>query len=85
MAAGRPIIALDCDFNRELLDVNGFYYDRDMQSLYGQISYIIDHPSEAEEKARATLERVKIFYNWDIVAGQYEALFNSIINISSMK
>lgn len=85
MAAGRPIIALDCVFNRELLDVNGFYYKREEQSLFDQISYVLDHDSEAEEKARSTLERVKKHYNWDLVASQYEGLFNSITSISAMK
>jgi glycosyltransferase involved in cell wall biosynthesis len=79
MASGRPVVAVDCVFNREVLDGQGFFYNRDVQSLREQMRYIMNHVPEAEKMAHGALERVKMNYNWDLVASKYEELFKSIL------
>jgi glycosyltransferase involved in cell wall biosynthesis len=80
MAAGRPVIARDCIFNREVLDGNGFFYDRNSASLVKAMNYVLQHISEAEKMARFALKRIKNVYRWDLITDQYEALFKSIIS-----
>lgn len=79
MATGRPVIALDCIFNREVLDTTGFFYQKTVQSLSEKIFYLEAHYKEAEEKALMALERVKEKYNWELVSDQYESLFQIIL------
>jgi len=79
MAAGRPVIARDCIFNREVLDNNGYFYDKSIESLSDRMDFVSAHVQEAEKKAASALQRVKRTYNWDIVASQYEVLFASIV------
>jgi len=79
MASGRPVIALDCVFNRETLNNHGFFYTSDLQSLIDQMHYVIHHPLEAEEKAKYALARSEKSYNWNYIADQYEKLFTIII------
>lgn len=79
MAAGRPVIALDCMFNREVLDTCGFFFARDTNSLRSQMQYVAEHRTDAEQKAKAAFERMKHLYNWDLVTNQYESLFCTIV------
>lgn len=80
MAAGRPVIALDCIFNREVLGTDGFYYERSLKSLADQMRFVIENRSIAEEKSVAAVERIKEKYNWELITDQYEELFKSIVN-----
>jgi glycosyltransferase involved in cell wall biosynthesis len=75
MAAGRPVVALDCIFNRETLDNKGFFFKRDPQNLFERLKYIIDHEKEADELAGKALERIKTVYNWELISDQYEEMF----------
>jgi glycosyltransferase involved in cell wall biosynthesis len=75
MAAGRPVIARDCVFNREVLSTFGYYYEKSEISLKTNIQHIIENFSEAEEKAECALQRVKQYYNWEVVVAQYENFF----------
>jgi glycosyltransferase involved in cell wall biosynthesis len=80
MAAGRPVIALDCIFNRETLGENGFFYKRNEHDLSNKICYIFEHSQVAEGKAQKAIEIIRLKYNWDLITNQYESLFMKITN-----
>ena len=79
MAAGRPIVSRDCIFNREVLEDNGYFYERNANSLCEQIKLIEEDYSGAEKKATLALEKVKKVYTWESVTDQYEKMFNSLL------
>jgi glycosyltransferase involved in cell wall biosynthesis len=80
MAVGRPVLALDCIFNRETLSEHGYFFKRNMLDLLRQIQFIIEHSEEADKKAGKALEKVKEKYNWDLITNQYEGFFQYILN-----
>jgi glycosyltransferase involved in cell wall biosynthesis len=78
MAAGRPVLAIDCIFNRETLENGGYFFDRNELDLSAKMKKIIENIDEASEKAVYASKRVASFYNWDIVTDQYNDLFEKI-------
>jgi glycosyltransferase involved in cell wall biosynthesis len=74
MAAGRPVIARDCVFNREVLAEHGYYYDGTEADLAAKMAHVETHTSQALSKAASALERVQTVYTWDRVADRYEEL-----------
>jgi glycosyltransferase involved in cell wall biosynthesis/UDP-N-acetylglucosamine transferase subunit ALG13 len=79
MAAGRPVIARDCVFNREVLEEFGYYYERNISSLCGNMQYVQKNKQEVEGKALKALGKVKSVFTWDKIADQYLTLFKTII------
>lgn len=84
MAAGRPIIAIDCRFNRDTLNGHGYFFERNVENLCNQISYILQNQDEAEEKALNALNLIKTVYTWNKVTNEYEKLFLNIVNETSL-
>lgn len=75
MGAGRPVLALETDFNREALREAGLYFDKRVDSLVEGLR-AIESMGEAERselgrRARGIVERD---YAWDGIAGRYGAL-----------
>jgi glycosyltransferase involved in cell wall biosynthesis len=85
MAAGRPVISLNCQFNRDTLGGHGYFYEKNIESLGEQIQYVFNNNEEAEKKAQTALERIKTVYTWEKVTNAYEELFTSITVNSSEK
>jgi glycosyltransferase involved in cell wall biosynthesis len=85
MAAGRPVIALDCSFNREVLGENGYFYFYSKKSLIEQILSILEAPGIAGKKAAGAIARVRDHYSWDKIADQYEVFFKNLFQISDSK
>ncbi len=79
MAAGRPVLALDCIFNREVLGDGGYYFSRAPRSIFGELKSVVDNISKAELKAAEAVERIRRFYNWELIAEQYEKLFSKLV------
>ncbi len=80
MASGRPVIALDCIFNREVLSSYGYFYSPEEKSLLEQLNEVINNPVKAQRKTRGALERIKLKYDWDLVANQYEEMLTEIVD-----
>jgi glycosyltransferase involved in cell wall biosynthesis len=80
MAAGRPIIAYDCIFNKITLDGNAYFYNGNANSLYTQLTHIFNGGKKGEIYAQKALEQVKSKYSWTTVTKKYEVLFNKILN-----
>lgn len=80
MAAGRPVIALNCRFNRNTLNGYGYFYERNKESLSSQITYLLKNQEEGEQFAKDALERVQTAYSWDKITEEYEDLFHKIVS-----
>lgn len=75
MAAGRPVIALDCVFNREVLDNNGYFFNANIEGLTKSFKDFLKDRDNAEKFALKCVDRIKTVYTWEKVADQYEQLF----------
>jgi glycosyltransferase involved in cell wall biosynthesis len=80
MAAGRPIIARDCVFNREVLGEFGYFYERNVKSLSTNMCNLVQNLNIAELLAKKALERVRNYYNWNRITDLYENQFFKIID-----
>ena len=75
MAAGRPIAAIDCVFNRETMNNNGYFFDRSVSSLARIIQIINNDNLDAKQYAANNLKRIESHYNWERITNLYENLF----------
>ncbi len=75
MASGAPVIAIDVPFSREVLADAGLYFKKDINSLTDAMGYALDNPERLKEHSAMALERIREYYSWDKIAGEYEALF----------
>jgi len=78
MAAGRPVIARDCVFNREVLGEDGYFYERNALSLSANMRLLDSDPERAERLAARALEHVRKYYCWNRITDCYEQLFRRI-------
>ena len=79
MGAGAPVLAFDCEFNREVTDGQAlFWSDSD------DLARILDDVAEGEidemlgDFSRHGRQRVASQYQWDAVTDQYEALIQRL-------
>lgn len=79
MAAGRPVIAADCVFNREVLGDLGIFFESNDGSLASGMLRVIGDSDCANAQIESNIQRIKAKYNWDIIADKYEALFQKIV------
>lgn len=77
---GRVIISTPYSYAKEMLSQGrGLLAKfRDPESIASCIEYVLDHPEEKEKMEMRTLEKGKTM-TWQNVAGQYQALFASIL------
>lgn len=75
MGAGAPVLAFDCEFNREVTADRAFFWS-DADALARIFDVVADGEvdSELSDMADAGRERVREHYRWDSVADSYEAL-----------
>lgn len=71
---GNCILAHENPFNAEVLDGHGLLF-RDAMDLASKIQLIEDQPELAQSYRHSAPERIRTFYNWDRIVGQYEELF----------
>jgi len=79
MGAGAPVLAYDCEFNREVTADRAFFW-HDAESL----SVILDEVAEGEvdeelaEMSEAGRERIAQHYRWDAVTDDYQVLIERL-------
>jgi glycosyltransferase involved in cell wall biosynthesis len=80
MANSSAILALDTVFNREMLDNENFglYFNLNDQSLIEKISFMDENPELAAEMKSKTTERIKHYYNWDLMEKKYYKMLESL-------
>jgi glycosyltransferase involved in cell wall biosynthesis len=75
MASGCFTISIDVNFNHDVLDDCGIYFDNNEESLAEKMNWALDHEDELESYGKKAQTRIKEHYTWDKIADQYERLF----------
>ena len=74
MGAGIFILAMNVDFNREVLSKGGLYFDREETDLSKKLLWVIPNKENLTEAINFSLSRIKEYYNWDRIADEYMKL-----------
>jgi rhamnosyltransferase len=78
MLFGKPILAYDVPFHREVLQDGGIYF-RDEEDLSECIKRLENGEVDSKELAGWQARRIKEEYNWDNVAEKYNSLFMELL------
>lgn len=79
MGAGAPVLAYDCEFNREVTDNQALYWSTAQE--YTSLMNQVDHYPLSEMGA-VLQDRVATTYQWDVITDQYEALIRRMAHKS---
>jgi rhamnosyltransferase len=77
MVFGRPILANDVSFHREILEDGGLYF-RDEQELSAIINKLEGNEFDLKKMSGIQARRLNEEYNWDSVVEKYERLFEEL-------
>ena len=79
MGAGAPVLAFDCEFNREVTADRALFWSN-AEQLAEEFDDIADgeRDSELSEMSREGQNRIQKHYQWDSVTDQYEALLTNV-------
>ncbi|MGA9048756.1 MAG: DUF1972 domain-containing protein [Dehalococcoidia bacterium] len=78
MAFGRPIIAYDVPFHREILEDGGLYF-QDEDSLASIIETLESDQVDLKNIANRYAKRIAEEYNWDFITEKYNILFSQLL------
>jgi glycosyltransferase involved in cell wall biosynthesis len=80
LGCGACILYLDTGyrFNTEVVGDHGIPFPLSVEGLRRVIQDLLDNPERADHYRRIARERIGEAYNWDLVADQYESLFQSL-------
>ena len=84
MGAGAPVLAYDCEFNREVTAQRAFFWS-DAESLAGILDEVAEGEIDDELGAMSTAgrERIAQHYQWDAVTDDYQALIEELSTMRS--
>ena len=82
MGAGAPVLAFDCEFNREVTANRAFFWS-DADSLATLLDEIAEGEAEEQlaEFSQAGRQRIAEQYRWDAVADDYEAMLVRLMGL----
>ncbi len=80
MASGCFTLAVNVQFNKDVLGDCGIYYDSDENSLLEKMKWAIQNKAELDIYRRKAQQRIQEHYSWDKIADQYEQLFFDLCN-----
>lgn len=80
MAHGNCVIANGVSFNKEVVgDAGVWFRHNDVTDLKNKIQHFIDNPEETNKYRVLAVERIRKYYNWNDVVGDYENLFTNML------
>ena len=80
MASGNCVLANGVVFNQEVIDKAGLIFEPgNVEDLRNKIEYLLKHPLEVEKYRGLAVERVKKYYNWDLVSEGTEKLIHRLL------
>jgi len=81
MACSCAILALDTEFNREMLQNGkfGIFFKKELLSITSMISYCEKENIIIDKLRKKSVNGITKKYNWNYVSGQYSEVFNSLI------
>jgi len=72
---GNAVLALDVNFNSEVIKDAGILYNKSVYDLANKIQYLIDNPNIRNQLKIKAIERIKEAYTWEKITDEYERLF----------
>jgi rhamnosyltransferase len=78
LSFGRPIVAYDVPFHREVLQDGGIYF-KDEDGLAECITSLEKGKFDSKAVVEWQVRRIEEEYNWDKVAGEYDSLFRELL------
>jgi glycosyltransferase involved in cell wall biosynthesis len=85
MAAGCFTIAIDVPFSHDVLQDCGLFFEKTPESLAGKMKWALVHADTFGSYKEKSRERIRQYYSWDLVTGQYEELFMELSGKKSLK
>ena len=72
------IIARDVNFNREVLESGGIYYEKNIESLLRCLNLTFYKKINRERAIKFSINKIKRYYNWDRIALNYNKMLENI-------
>ena len=72
------IIARSVNFNHEVLEKGGIYYENDIDSLKNCFNLVYLKRVDRIKAIDFCVNKVKIYYNWDRIAQKYRELIEKL-------
>lgn len=79
MHAQACCVALDVEFNREVLAESGAFFAKDEAAIAAALAALEADPVAARRLGSAAYERARRLYRWDAVASGYANLFRALV------
>jgi glycosyltransferase involved in cell wall biosynthesis len=80
MASGNCIIVNGVEFNKEVINSCGlFYQPGDVNDLKDKIEYLLGYPEEVGRYRMLAVDRIRKYYNWELVTDQTERLIQRLL------
>ncbi len=84
MSFGLPVLTSDIPENMEAVGGAGLLFkNKDIKDLENQLIYAFNNPDLIREKAKEAKERVKKYYNWDVIVGEIIRVYNEALELKS--
>jgi len=82
MGAGAPVLAFDCEFNREVTANRAFCWS-DAESLATVLDEIAEGEADEQlaEFSHAGRQRIAEYYQWDSVTDDYEVMLDRLVGL----
>lgn len=80
MTLGRPMVARDTTYNREVLDCGGVFCRPDPSSIADAIAKVMRDPKLRAEAVELNRSRAKEIYNWQSVNEAYLGTINPALH-----
>lgn len=78
MGCANCAIALNTDFNSEVLAGNGLTWEKLRGSLAERIRWADSHPEEVREIGHRAQQRIRDHYTWDRIAEEHDRFFRAV-------
>ena len=72
------IIARSVDFNREVLENGGLYYEKNIESLKDCLNLVYYNKINRNKAINFCTNKIKNYYNWDRIASEYNKMLKEI-------
>ena len=72
------IIARDVNFNHEVLESGGIYYEKNIKSLLHCLNLTFHRKVNREKAIKFSINKIKKYYNWDRIALNYNEMLENI-------
>ena len=79
LAAGTCVMALDVNFNLEVIGDAGIFYRKDPADLAAKMQAIVDDPSLTDPYRERGPRRIAEAYQWPVIVEQYEQLLERLV------